>query len=71
MTERDPAAAEILLRYSSFITARPALISLLYDINMLPEQTVSHIGAIRLAALCEVWRKGEDGTLPKVENATE
>ncbi|MCV9964322.1 hypothetical protein OIU34_20760 [Pararhizobium sp. BT-229] len=59
----DPKVFEIVGGYRTFINERPALLSLLYDINMLPEQTVSMQGAIRLAAFCEVWKKGEDGEL--------
>lgn len=59
----DPKVFEIVGGYRAFINERPALLSLLYDINMLPEQTTSLQGAIRLAAFCEVWKKGEAGEL--------
>lgn len=62
--EREDGVDAILADYSAFINARPMLMSLLYDIDMLPEQCVTRIGAIRLAGLCEVWRKGETGDLP-------
>lgn len=63
-SHREDGVCEIVMRYAKFISARPALLSLLYDINMLPEQTMTRDGAIRLAGLCEVWKKGEEGTLP-------
>jgi hypothetical protein len=59
----DPKVFEIVGGYRAFISERPDLLSLLYDINMLPEQTLTVQGAIRLAAFCEVWKKGEDGDL--------
>lgn len=62
--EREEGVQDIVGKWSPFINARPALVSLLYDINMLPEQTVTYAGAIRLAGLCEVWRRGESGELP-------
>lgn len=61
---RENGVCEIVMRYAKFISARPALLSLLYDIDMLPEQTMTMTGAVRLAAFCEVWKKGEEGSLP-------
>lgn len=48
---------EIMKPYLGMINSTPALQSLLYDIDMLPEQTLTIIGAIRLAGLCEVWKR--------------
>ena len=62
----DPKIFEIVGRYRSFVNERPFLLSLLYDINMLPEQTVTMQGAIRLAAFCEVWKKGAEGGLTPI-----
>jgi hypothetical protein len=56
---REPGIDEIVGRYSNFINDRPALLSLLYDVNMLPSQTVTRQGAMRLATMCEMWKKGE------------
>lgn len=67
---RESGTSEIVVRYAAFINARPALLSLLYDIDMMPEQTVTRAGAIRLAAFCEVWKKGEEGSLPGTPKAT-
>lgn len=64
MSEREPGVTEYLSKYTKFINSRPMLLSLLYDIDMLPEQTVTKTGAIRLGGLCEVWRLGESGNLP-------
>lgn len=65
MTEKE-AAQEALIPYRKFINERPGLLSLLYDVDMLPEQTVTMVGAMRLSALCAVWKAGEDGTMPHV-----
>lgn len=50
---------EIVRPYRAYISATPELMSLLYDIDMLPEQTISIVGAIRLTAFCEVWKRME------------
>jgi hypothetical protein len=62
---------EIIRPYLEMIRETPELMSLLYDIDMLPEQTVTIIGAIRLAGLCKVWKRMS--TLAKValDNAIE
>lgn len=57
--QREEGVAAILADYSAFISARPELTSLLYDIDMLPEQCVTRPGAVRLAGLCEVWKRME------------
>ena len=56
----ETGVSEILSDYRAFINARPKLISMLYDIDMMPEQCRTRIGAIRLAAFCTVW-----GNLPE------
>lgn len=66
MSEREEGVTELLKPYYIFISERPGLLSLLYDVDMLPEQTVTMAGAMRLAALCSVWRAGENGELPCV-----
>jgi hypothetical protein len=52
-------ADEMMKPYLDQINSTPELLSLLYDIDMLPEQTTSIIGATRLAAFCEVWKRME------------
>lgn len=52
---------DILAPWRKFINERPPLLSLLYDIDMLPEQCVTNVGAVRLSALCDVWRAWESG----------
>lgn len=57
--EREEGVTEILKTRSGFIRERPELTSLLYDIDMLPEQCVTRAGAIRLIGLCAVWERME------------
>lgn len=45
----------ILVKYLPTINGTPAIQSLLYDLNMLPEQTVTVEGAIQVAAICEAF----------------
>jgi len=66
--ERETGVAEILADYSGFINARPELMSLLYDIDMLPEQCVTRAGAIRLAGMCAVWKRLEAAELALASN---
>lgn len=57
MPPKEEHVDEILKPYLKQINSTPMLMSLLYDIDMLPEQTVTVAGAIRLAAFCELWSK--------------
>lgn len=57
---REPDKADIILaEYRDQINSTPALLSLLYDTNMLPEQTVTVHGAICVAAICEAYNAGQ------------
>lgn len=60
MQDREDGVDEMLNGYGAFINARPQLLSILYDIDMLPEQCRTRVGAIRLVAFCEVWKKLPD-----------
>ena len=62
--EREEGVDEFLSQYTGFINDRPDLLSLLYDIDMLPEQTMTRVGALRLAGICQVWLDGENGQIP-------
>ena len=63
--EREPGVDEILNEYKKYINATPGLLSLLYDVDLLPEQIVSRRAAIHMAVICDVWKAGTEGTLPK------
>lgn len=57
---RDEEAAQRILKgYLKIINDTPALLSLLYDADMLPEQTVTVRGAVSVAAVCEAYRAGQ------------
>jgi hypothetical protein len=60
-TEAD-AAAEILRAYRGRINTIPAIIPLLYDADLLPEQIVTVRGAISMAAVVDAYESGrKDG----------
>ncbi len=67
----EESHSKIVSRYRAFISERPVLLSVLYDVDMLPEQVASMAGASRLAAICEAWRKGEKSTLPGATMSSE
>jgi hypothetical protein len=68
LTTRDLAAKakadaekfieEVTQPYRAFINATPALLSVLYDIDLLPEQIRLPVNATRMAAFVELWQKG-------------
>ncbi len=65
----EDGVADVVQPLRAFVSDRPRLLSLLYDIDMLPEQCVTMIGALRLTGLCEVWKLGEAGELLTVSTA--
>lgn len=64
--KREPEKAqEIMKDYRPLINSTPVLRSLLYDVDMMPEQTVTVRGAISVAAVCEAFKAGvEAGKAP-------
>ena len=57
MTEEQKAQSAIA-EYRKQISETPALLSLLYDADLLPEQIVSMRGAVSLAAVVTAYRLG-------------
>ena len=60
--ERAEAKAELVAQgivapYCKQINETPALLSLLYDIDLLPEQIRLPVNAVRMAAFCDVFSK--------------
>jgi hypothetical protein len=49
---------EVTHPYLKFINETPALLSVLYDIDLLPAQIRLSVNATRMAAFCELWQKG-------------
>lgn len=47
-------ASEMCAPYREQINGTPAMISLLYDLGLLPEQIRNPINAVRMAAVCEL-----------------
>lgn len=68
--EREDGVQELVSSWSKFINQRPALISFLYDFDLLPEQIVSIRGARSLDAVCSVYQAGEEGKIPAAPAAT-
>lgn len=57
-TEDDiKAATGMTLPYRKQISDTPALLSLLYDIDLMPEQIRLPVNALRMAAFCEVFKR--------------
>jgi len=57
-TKRADGVSEILKGYLTQINETPALMSLLYDADMLPEQIISVRGAISVATVVEAYNAG-------------
>ncbi len=50
------AAGEATQPYRQFINENPPLLSLLYDIDLLPEQIRLYVNANRMIAVCELFK---------------
>ena len=55
--EEINAAAGITQPFRQYIRDTPGLLSLLYDIDLLPEQIRLPINAIRMVAICELFKR--------------
>lgn len=60
--ERQQAAAlnmaqEMSAPYRDQINSTPALLSLLYDIDLMPEQIRLPVNAVRMSAVCECFKR--------------
>ncbi|MFZ1301056.1 MAG: hypothetical protein WAQ27_00520 [Candidatus Microsaccharimonas sp.] len=60
----EQKAGKITQAYRGFINDRPELLSLLYDIDLLPEQIRLVVNAVRMAGICLVWASGERDEIP-------
>jgi len=57
----------ILQPYLQTINETPDLLSLLYDVNLLPEQCVSVNAAVAVSAVCEAYRMGQASASCEIE----
>lgn len=58
MIDQDEIIAA-LAPYRAEISATPFLLSLLYDINLLPEQVETKRSAALMIAICQAYRAGK------------
>lgn len=61
-TNREDAVDEILKPHLDYIKSSPKLMSALYDLDFLPEQCVTAVGARHLAAFVQVWKSSKLAT---------
>jgi hypothetical protein len=54
--EQIKAAYEATQPYRKLINETPELLSLLYDIDLLPEQIRLYVNAMRMIAICELFK---------------
>jgi len=66
LVEAQRVAREIVTPYCKQINESPALLSILYDIDLLPEQIRLPVNAIRMAAFCVLFSKMTDEQISSV-----
>lgn len=54
--EETKAAQEAVQPYRKLVNETPALLSLLYDLDLMPEQIRMYVNASRLIAVCELFK---------------
>lgn len=59
-TENDETIKIIIDTYRHIINNTPALLSLLYDADLLPEQITSSRAALSMAAVVEAYKLGKE-----------
>lgn len=57
----------IMQPYLQLINETPDLLSLLYDVNLLPEQCNSINAAVAMSAICEAYRMGQASASCEIE----
>jgi hypothetical protein len=55
--EDEKWIGEVTQPYRQFINETPELLSMLYDIDLLPEQIRLRVNAVRLVAFCEIFKR--------------
>jgi hypothetical protein len=61
------AVKAVLQPYLQVINETPDLLSLLYDVNLLPEQCVTVNAAVAVSAICEAYRMGQASASCEIE----
>jgi len=62
---------EVVQPRRKFINENPELLSVLYDIDLLPEQIKMPVNAVRMAAFCELYKRYLDNNKKKeADNGT-
>ena len=56
MSDEQEAAQAAVAAYRQQVCEEPALLSLLYDIDLLPEQITKMVNARRMIAFCECFK---------------
>lgn len=69
ITGTDERIAETVQSYRKYINDNPELLSLLYDIDLLPEQIRLGVNCNRMVVVCELYKQtqllaGKDHPLP-------
>ena len=62
--QEKKAAQDMVAKYCRQINETPALLSLLYDADLLPEQIVTMRGAVSMAAVCIAYNEGLHARAP-------
>jgi hypothetical protein len=55
--EEIDAARQMTQPFREQVNSTPALLSLLYDLDLMPEQIVLPVNAVRMAAVCELFKR--------------
>jgi len=63
----ETTVRSILQPYLQMINETPDLLSLLYDVNLLPEQCRSVNAAVAVSAVCEAYRMGQASASCEIE----
>ena len=65
--ETQQVVQGILQSYLKVINDTPDLLSLLYDVNLLPEQCRTVNSALAVSAICEAYRMGQASASCEIE----
>lgn len=69
--EERELAQKIVAPYRKQINDTPLLLSVLYDIDLIPEQIMLPVNGIRCAAFCEVFKNLSPEAIAELSKPTE